>query len=823
MLADRVWRPRIPLHVEEGLLVNDHAAWVWTVVPLVTHPAIERTAVLGEVQRHIRLLNRAQRGSWHLSVLPMPLSPRLSSVPLREVREQPFWCHYLDRQGAYLAQTETRSRIVLMGRKLGDRRDSGWTSARRAAERLVGAEGTVETGELERWRRQRDRWLGECRSQVPNVVACPAGVLRWTVWRAYWRGQELSVPSPPLDDLPTAGDEARSLINGVVRRAPAGRGAGYVRLGDRGEVYCSFLTLPHFPHGKTFETGFEWLFEHEKLPFPVEAQVRFEVLPTPAAKKLVANAERDAKAQQAHVREARQQPPDELDETILVARLERDRLEKEQGCHLRMWPRFCVWATSERELEERRQDLIGRLSDLDLRVEPARGDQLALWKEAMPGDEVTVGWHGHTVPPETLCGSMYLGSNGLGDPVGAYIGVALGSTTGADSRIAVGKQPVFEDQFLPANAGLTVSRKCAQLWTGDTGMGKSIDAWEILIQLAQRGGTCVGIDPKRDMDGLEDLGLDNFQRLLLDEHHVGLLNPFGLLHSSRERQGVLAAEVLQRMINPQLLDRAGYLIENAAMAEAREVRPRMSNVAARILAIPNPLASEIAGNLEAVRGMPEGQLLFADPPRDTAIEIEGRLTLVQFSGLQLPDRDITRPSLRQRLSLGLMTALTAFLGELMEFGADWIPKALLIDEAHLVVDSELETVITNFERMGRSKFAIVMIATQLLRDVVDRKMMSQIGVVRAYGSQDPGEFEAAARVFPGLTPQLAREWISGLMPRQCLMRDRQNRVNRLLRDIPFPELLRLLDTSPEGKWRRAHRAEAPPTAAQEAGAAGVAR
>ena len=89
MLADRVWRPRIPLHVEEGLLVNDHAAWVWTVVPLVTHPAIERTAVLGEVQRHIRLLNRAQRGSWHLSVLPMPLSPRISSVPVQRNSDRP--------------------------------------------------------------------------------------------------------------------------------------------------------------------------------------------------------------------------------------------------------------------------------------------------------------------------------------------------------------------------------------------------------------------------------------------------------------------------------------------------------------------------------------------------------------------------------------------------------------------------------------------------------------------------------------------------------------------------------------------------------------
>ena len=131
MLADRIWRPRVPLHVEEGLLINDHAAWAWVLVPLVTHPAIERSAVLGEVQRHVRLLNRAQRGSWHLSILPMPFSPHLSSVPLRQVCEQPTWRGYLDRQGAYLAQTETRIRVVLMGRKLGDRRESGWKTASR--------------------------------------------------------------------------------------------------------------------------------------------------------------------------------------------------------------------------------------------------------------------------------------------------------------------------------------------------------------------------------------------------------------------------------------------------------------------------------------------------------------------------------------------------------------------------------------------------------------------------------------------------------------------------------------------------------------------
>ncbi|MGH7921381.1 MAG: ATP-binding protein, partial [Candidatus Dormibacteraceae bacterium] len=290
---------------------------------------------------------------------------------------------------------------------------------------------------------------------------------------------------------------------------------------------------------------------------------------------------------------------------------------------------------------------------------------------------------------------------------------------GEGARSPRDKQPIFEDVFLAANAGLETSRKSAMLITGETGGGKTNAAAKTAVEAALRGATVLMLDPKHDLDGLENLGLTNFQRLELTPDHAGLLNPFGSVHSDRPRQGLLAAEVCQRMLNQDLLVRGGYLIESAAMAEARQPQPTMPGLIERIRqGASDAVGEQVAANLEAIADMPQGALLFAEPTAGRRLDIEGKLTLVQLADIQLPEPGATRLTLRQRLTLGLMTALTALCGDLIEFGADWIPKLLVIDEAHLLLgSSELETVIERFSRLGRSKFAVVMLVTQSMRDV----------------------------------------------------------------------------------------------------------
>ncbi|MGH7912451.1 MAG: hypothetical protein ACREOV_12080, partial [Candidatus Dormibacteraceae bacterium] len=277
-LADLIWRPRVPLHVEAGLEITGHSAWAWTQVPLITHSLVDPRLVLREVQRHVRLLNRAQTGRWHLQVLPMPLSPEVPVAALRGVREQPIWDRYQASTQSYLATSELRSRVVLLGYELGERRESGWRTLRRLGERAVGAEGSVDDPELERWRRRLKTFLVASKAQIPGLEAARAGLISWSIWRNYWRGCESEDEAPPLDDRPTAGDEARALINGLVQRR-----LDHVLLGDRGQVRCSFLSVSHLPYGREFGAGFDWLFRPDALGFPSECQVRFELHPTAQA------------------------------------------------------------------------------------------------------------------------------------------------------------------------------------------------------------------------------------------------------------------------------------------------------------------------------------------------------------------------------------------------------------------------------------------------------------------------------------------------------------------------------------------------------------
>ena len=149
------------------------------------------------------------------------------------------------------------------------------------------------------------------------MVACRAAVLRWTVWRSTGGARKCSHPTLRSTTPPTAGDEARSLINGVVRRAP--RAAAPATSASAIGVTSSAPSSPSrtSPTARRSKLGSSGCSSTRSSHFRSRRRCASRCSRRRGAKKLVANAERDAKAQQAHVREARQQPPDELDETIL--------------------------------------------------------------------------------------------------------------------------------------------------------------------------------------------------------------------------------------------------------------------------------------------------------------------------------------------------------------------------------------------------------------------------------------------------------------------------------------------------------------------------
>ena len=141
-----------------------------------------------------------------------------------------------------------------------------------------------------------------------------------------------------MEDRPASGDECMALINGHAERR-----WNHVRLGDGGETCVAFLTMGHMPENKVYP-GFDWLFHYENLRFPVEAHVRFEIVPTQPAQSHLDKVENRAKDMIRHVRKINAEVPDELHETARVARQERLKRAcpgTSRRCRLRRWLAAC--------------------------------------------------------------------------------------------------------------------------------------------------------------------------------------------------------------------------------------------------------------------------------------------------------------------------------------------------------------------------------------------------------------------------------------------------------------------------------------------------
>lgn len=798
-----------PIHVEAGLQLQEDAAWSWMRFPTITHELRSAASTGQVVGRVANLLGRLREGTYDLKILPRPYT----AVAQRELKlagqELPSWDPYNRQVARYLDRGGLRHREVYLGKLQGSRVKSRPLQMLGLAERAMGWTERPSAEELEKWRTKRDSLLTGASTGLPALRHAHASEIRWLLWRSYWRGLEQQEAAPPLGDRPASGDECMALINGHAEQR-----WNHVRLGDGGEACVAFLTMGHMPENKVYP-GFDWLFHYEKLRFPVEAHVRFEIVPTQPAQSHLDKVENRAKDMIRHVREINAEVPDELHETARVARQERLKLGRTQGVMLKTWPRLAVYAPNQVELSRRVSILINSYEGLDIRLERPRGDQLALFFETLPGDRVRLPWHIQEMPPETLAGSLFFGSNDLGDPSGPYMGVALGRSeeqgTGktGDSWIE-GKPAVRMEPFL----GSEISRAPAIAVLGETGGGKTTTVMKIVAESAMRGATAVVTDMKEDCDGLEALGFPNFQRIQLSEEYAGLLDPFGFEHRDPGSRGLLAAELCQRFLSPKLNDQAGWLVEGAASIEAKGTDGgSMRGLIQRIRAYNHELAIPVADGLDAVAGMPLASLCFGLPgqSRKPALQLEGKLTLIQFADLQIPDRSLTpeRWSIRQRLAVGLMTAIAALCGHLIELGDDWRPKLLAVTEAWaMTASAEFGAMIERFSRLGRSKTAVVVIDTQNAKDVIDAGLANHIGQVFACRTNDPAAAREMTRLLPGADPDLVIRYLTNAESGECIYRDRMLRAGRLKVDLVFPGFREALDTRPSAKHRRALAQEA---------------
>jgi hypothetical protein len=773
-------------YLEDGLLIASGGPWAWFRLPTHSYEVLSENQRLAELVAQERLLSGLRDLEAHLLVLPrtLPVSSWAAGLDRATTRPAPGWPAYLERTIAHLRGQRFRQREVYLGLRLVKERRRPWLARLVAGpERLIGLDDPRPDGrDLDGLRRELELTLPRVTAASPGARPATAAELRWLVRRASWRGllEDAEVQGPPA--RPAWGGETLALIEGVVRN-----GHRSLRLGgDAGGIgHLATLAVAHMPDRLAFPGGAEWLHHHDLLDFPVEASVRFRVVSPREAARDLGRQVAAALDQAEHVARTSADLPLDVQEVYEDARQLERRVLKDQQPLVYCWPRLLVAGASEEQMVARVTELVENHRDLGIELVRPSGDQLALFLEAMPGDRVRVRAYEQRMEPVTLAGAMYGASAELGDGRGCYVG----QTTG-QSRVAV-----TLDVLLAALR----NRPTAVSITGAPGSGKTNTALLLAYQARLRGAWVVIVDPKAEATGLTRLeGLGAVQTLRLDHTYEGLLDPFRIEDDGAEAS-LLAAELCRVFLPPRLAQEVeGNLLTAAAEEAAQAERPSLLGLLGRLEASGSELALEAAAPLRAMASMPMARMCFAGE-EVAKLRLQDALTVIQFAGLSLPPAG-SRPedwSIPERLAVGLMRAVTALAGRLIDSGTTSQPKLLVLDEAWaLTASAEGQRLVERLARTGRSRNAALLLATQNARDLMDERVTNCLGVKLGFRSEDEAELRAMLALLDVEPSAELMAQVSRFAPGECLMRDLEGRVGRLQVELVPDELRAAFDTTP---------------------------
>jgi hypothetical protein len=778
-------------YVEDGLMVGQGGAWAWFRLPTYSYEALadgQRMALLAQEER---LISGLREADCHLLVLPRsyPVSRWAAELERRTPHPTPGWAPYMKRAITHLRGQHLRQREVYLGIRLDRPPVAGWL--RRLAglpERLAGLEDPRPAGErLDQLRHELDLIRRRVTAARDEARLASAAELRWLVRRTLWRGMAEDAEDLYPPARPAWGGETLALLEGLVHN-----GYRSLRLGDEfaAQGHVAVLGVAHMPDGLDFPGAAEWLHHFDLLDIPLEASVRFVVVPPGKAAKDVAKYVAAALDQAEHTGQTTHDLPMDVTETYAEARRLEHDLRRGQQPLVYAWPRIVVAAESAEQLVARVTDVMERYRDLGFELVRPSGDQMALFLEAMPADHLRVRAYEQRMAPVTLAGSMYGASGELGDRQGPY----LGQTTGI-SRSVVTLDPLLAPQ---------VNRATAISLTGAPGGGKTASALLQAYLARLRGAWVVVIDPKAEATGLTRLDrLGTVQMVELDYTFEGLLDPFHI-EADPEAAALLAAELCRMFLPPMLARQAEGHLMTAASAEAHDPgTPGLRGLLSRLMMSPNPVAHEAADALAAIARMPMARMCFGQG--GARLRLEDALTVIQFANISLPAAG-ARPdeyAIDERLAVGLMRAVTALAGQLIEAGTASQPKMLVLDEAWAVTGSaEGQRLVERLARMGRSRNSALLLVSQNARDLMDERVTNCLSVKLAFRSDDDAELRAALALLDVEPSAEVLTMMRRFRPGECLMRDLHGRMGRVQVDL-LPELLAAFDTTPKAQERSA--------------------
>jgi hypothetical protein len=764
-------------YVDDGLLLTRDAAWGWWRLDLDHYELLSDAQRIGRLSAVASALAGLREADCHLISVPRPLDPRqwAEALAAGTCDPAPGWESYLERQRDHVDRLGLPRREVYLGVRLGERRRSGPSAWRRRVEEAAGLPDLrVHDTEIAA-ARARTEMLS--RVLAPGLPGRPAGSseLCWLIQRSFWR----ALPEPPPPPHRSAwGGELCALSEGTILN-----GRRSLRMEQTvGSASMTTLAMARFPDRLPFP-GSEWLYL--SFPFPVEASVRFQVVPPRTAAEHANRKLAEATDQARHIAGTSAELPLALAESLDRARELEYALTKDQSPVVYSWPRLIVAATDDSDLESRALEVAEAYRDAGIDLVRPSGDQLALFREAIPGEGLRVKAYEQRQALATLAGSMFVATSELGDGAGPYVGVTGGRT----------RAPVHFDPL----AAAARNRPTAIAVTGSPGAGKTTLSRLLMYQLALRGTWVTAVDPKGERGGVAELeGLPEVRTLSLGPQHAGLLNPFALAESPREAAHA-AVSACQLLLPGRLnLDQNSALMQAVAREAEQAASPSLVGVIEQLRAVGDEGARSLAQTLSVCATLPLARLCFPARAGGPALSPEG-VNLLRIDGLRAPDPGTPAEdwTLDQRLGVAVLYLLAQFLLRLFERTDPAQPKAVVLDEAWmLTATAQGRGLVPALSRMGRSRNVAVLLVTQNAGDLLGPEVGNNCDTRFCFRANDEREIVDVLRLLNVADTPAHRRLVRSLSEGECLFADLDGRVGALRVDLMDDALRAAFDTTP---------------------------
>jgi hypothetical protein len=779
------------LHLEDGLLITKQGAEAWFRLPTSSIELLSDQQEVNMALQEVRRLTGLVGHDCHLLIVPRHYTTDAWADKLDKLTPRPEegWRDYLDFQRHFLRESGLTTREVYLGVRLKQRALTwnGLGALRLQLKRLLQSRRNQPLEEqLADLSRQRAWTSQRVNASRAGARLASSAELCWLIQRPVWRGFE-GMPEPSR--RPVRGGELLALQDGVVvndfrwlRLQPPGRA---------GTTYLASLMFANFPDELELPGG-EWLYEYELLGLPhVEASVRFRVVPPREASKDVDRVAAAAQDQIDHVSEVGAEPPKALRETAQEAYELKHRVDRSREPLIYADAQLMLAATDPEELAENVQDVIERYADLGIGMEVVTADQINAYLQALVGDRVRVHGFQQIMAPETLAGSLYVSSSKLGDD-GCYLGRGLGNV------------PVGFDITQAARTGQpTLVVVVGRPGGGKTTLGKKA-CWHGRL----RGVSTVFVDPGQEADGLAALpGIGRVNRVRLDESSAGMLDPFRI-YRDRGDAALLAADLCRHFLPEQLARDVDHLLGIAAEKVSQTAQPSMQAVVETLRTFSDEKAGWAAENLDALSRLPMARTCFARD-RVLVMDLLNALTLLQFRNLAVPDPSVKREDydLRDRLGVGLVHALTALAGQLIDVGSDADPKAIFYIEARIIMGSRQGLALLERDVLrGRKRNTVPWIDTQNATHITSSTLKGNVGAAYVFRLETPDELKAGCELLwiekepetMARIAQLGRQGQGGeeVLYSECLHRDVNGNVGTLYVELESDELREAFYTTP---------------------------